>query len=83
MVAGQQPEAGQTVGMMTIEFLNGAIVRYSGVPMSAWVDLFKAPSKGKFLYHFVIRAPAPWAAPYALLSPATRRVTAAMKQANG
>ncbi len=80
-VGQQQP--GEMRGVMTVRFLSMATVAYDNVPVSAWAGLWNAPSHGKFLYQHVVRAKAPWAVSYRLISPAIRRVTQAMKIRNG
>lgn len=41
---------------LEIEFLNGSIYQYFGVPESIFDGLMNAPSKGKFLDQFVKKA---------------------------
>lgn len=74
---------GEMMGVMTVRFLSFATVAYDNVPVSAWAGLWNAPSHGKWLYQHVVRSKAPWATSYRLLSPATRRVTTAIKVQNG
>lgn len=41
---------------LEIEFLNGSVYQYFGVPESIYNGLMNAPSKGKFLDQFVKKA---------------------------
>ena len=46
----------QDSSTLEIEFLNGSIYQYFGVPESIFDGLMNAPSKGKFLDQFVKKA---------------------------
>lgn len=70
-------------GEILVQFLSLAMVRYNHVPLGQWMLLFGAPSKGKWLYGAAIRRRDPWTQGYTLIIPARRKVTAAMRQANG
>jgi len=49
---------GYDPGTMTleIEFLNGSVYQYFGVPESVYAGLLNAPSKGRYLDQFVKKA---------------------------
>ncbi len=45
---------------LEVEFLNGRIYQYSGIPMEVYVGLMNAPSKGSFFHHHVRQAGYPY-----------------------
>lgn len=44
---------------LEVEFVSGAVYRYSGVPQDVYEDFRQAPSKGTFLNHHIKNA-YPW-----------------------
>ena len=70
-------------GDMYVQFLSFAMVRYRNVPAGIWGLLYGAPSHGKWLYNAVIRRRDPWSQGYDLVMPPSRKVTLAIRQANG
>jgi hypothetical protein len=70
-------------GAMYVQFLSYAMVEYHNVPVGIWQLFYGAFSKGKWLYAAAIKRRDPWAQGYTVLQPATRKVTLAIRQANG
>lgn len=76
------PDESEKTGRVYVQFLSYAMVRYDNVPLQDWQLLFGAPSKGKWLYQAVITSPTNWSQPYAILMPASRKVTAEIEREN-
>lgn len=76
-------EYGDERGELIVTFLSYATVKYHNVKLSVWVDLYNAPSKGRYLYGAAIRRREPWTQGYTLVAPPSRKVTAALRQVNG
>jgi hypothetical protein len=41
---------GNPAGVLTVTFLNGSTYQYSPVPLSVFVDMLNAPSRGSFVW---------------------------------
>jgi hypothetical protein len=70
-------------GALYVQFLSYAMVEYHNVPVGIWQLLYGAPSKGRFLHQAALKRRDPWTQGYTVIQPATRKVTLAMRQANG
>lgn len=52
-----QPLVGDPMGTLTVAFLSGGVYQYEPVPLSAFVGMLNASSRGSYVYHVVRQYP--------------------------